>query len=151
MYEVNLNADPDHFLHWDKPLSEQSQHVQDALNTWNLIRMRESKASQKWFLAKPETGRGQPPDPGGDRRCVDLAGAAPNGKDFAAGSQALQDAGIPGIKYLDGSSRAAGEGSHNYVMFNPANIEILRKYGLAGLMAGAGGAASYAQPQGQSQ
>ncbi len=31
MYEVNIGADPDHFLHWDKPISEQSQHVQDRI------------------------------------------------------------------------------------------------------------------------
>lgn len=31
MYEVDINAHPDHFLDWDKPLAEQSQHVQDAL------------------------------------------------------------------------------------------------------------------------
>lgn len=30
-YEGTIDADPDHFLHWDKPLSEQSQHVQDAV------------------------------------------------------------------------------------------------------------------------
>ena len=31
MYEVNINADPEHFLDWDKPLSEQSPHVQQAI------------------------------------------------------------------------------------------------------------------------
>ena len=37
---------------------------------------------------------------------------------------------------------AAGEGTRNYVMFSDDMIDILRKYGLAGLMAGAGGAAA---------
>ena len=31
MYEVNINADPEHFLDWDKPLSEQSEHVKQAI------------------------------------------------------------------------------------------------------------------------
>lgn len=31
MYEVNIKADPEHFLDWDKPLKEQSQYVRDAL------------------------------------------------------------------------------------------------------------------------
>ena len=31
MYEVNINADPEHFLDWDKPLSEQP-HVYDKLS-----------------------------------------------------------------------------------------------------------------------
>ena len=42
----------------------------------------------------------------------------------------LRDAGIPGIKYLDQGSRAAGEGSRNYVMFDDKLIDILRKYGI---------------------
>ena len=31
MYQVNIGADPEHFLDWDKPLSEQSQHVQECI------------------------------------------------------------------------------------------------------------------------
>ncbi len=31
MYEVNIKADPDEFLDWDKPLSQQSKQVQDAV------------------------------------------------------------------------------------------------------------------------
>lgn len=49
-------------------------------------------------------------------------------------TQALAEAGIPGIKYLDQGSRAAGEGGRNYVVFDDKLIDILRKYGLAGLM-----------------
>jgi hypothetical protein len=33
MYEVAINADPEHFLDWDKPLSEQSPKVQEALQS----------------------------------------------------------------------------------------------------------------------
>ena len=32
-------------------------------------------------------------------------------------STALRDAGIPGIRYLDGGSRKSGEGTYNYVVF----------------------------------
>ena len=31
MYEVSLNADPEHFLDWDKPLSEQSPKVRSKI------------------------------------------------------------------------------------------------------------------------
>jgi hypothetical protein len=37
----------------------------------------------------------------------------------------LRDAGIPGIKYLDGGSRTAGQGSSNYVVF-PGNERLLK-------------------------
>jgi hypothetical protein len=47
----------------------------------------------------------------------------------AVKSRALLEKGIPGIKYLDGGSRTAGEGSRNYVVFDDKLVEILRKYG----------------------
>jgi len=53
-----------------------------------------------------------------------------------ASSRMLREAGIPGIKYLDQGSRSAGEGSRNYVVFDDSIINILRKYGLLGPMAG---------------
>jgi hypothetical protein len=54
-----------------------------------------------------------------------------------AGAQALLEAGIPGIRYLDGQSRSAGQGTRNYVMFpgTEDRIRILRKYGLLAPMA----------------
>jgi len=45
------------------------------------------------------------------------------GSDEAA-SKYLNSLGIKGIRYLDGSSRAAGEGSYNYVVFDDSDIEI---------------------------
>jgi len=55
-------------------------------------------------------------------------------------AEALREAGIPGVRFLDQSSRLAGEGSRNYVVFDDSIIEILRKYGIAGLGVGTGGA-----------
>ena len=47
--------------------------------------------------------------------------------------KALREAGIPGIRYLDQMSRGEGKGSSNYVVFDDAIIDIVRKYGIAGL------------------
>jgi len=44
--------------------------------------------------------------------------------DDKAASLALREAGIPGIKYLDGGSRRAGEGDYNYVLFDDALATI---------------------------
>lgn len=57
--------------------------------------------------------------------------------------------GVPGIRYYDAGSRAAGEGSHNYVVFDDATLNILRKYGIAGL--GLDGAAAAGGSQDASQ
>jgi hypothetical protein len=55
--------------------------------------------------------------------------------DRAAASQVFLDAGIPGIKYLDAGSRAHGDGSRNYVVFDDQIVEILKKYGVASIAA----------------
>ena len=59
------------------------------------------------------------------------------GKDFynhlgggEAASEYLNSLGIPGIKYLDGMSRAAGQGSRNFVSFTPDHIEMLERNGV---------------------
>ena len=124
MYQVNIGADPEHFLDWDKPLSEQSQHVQDALG------------KVPWTEPYLQSGN----FPGSQ-----IAPKTPEG------AQQLKDAGIPGIRYLDQGSRGAGQGTHNYVVFDPATIDILRKYGIAGLIAGGGAAAAGTQQQPPSQ
>ena len=40
-------------------------------------------------------------------------------------SEYLDSLGIKGVKYLDGSSRNAGEGAHNYVTFSPETQSVI--------------------------
>jgi GGDEF domain-containing protein len=42
-------------------------------------------------------------------------------------SAALREAGIPGLRYLDQGSRAQGEGTHNYVIWDDARVKVLDK------------------------
>ena len=49
----------------------------------------------------------------------------------AVASEKLRQAGIPGIRYLDGGSRSAGQGSSNFVAFDPEMIRILERNGQA--------------------
>jgi hypothetical protein len=44
-------------------------------------------------------------------------------------SEQLKELGIPGIKYFDGTSRAAGEGTRNYVVFDENIITITKRNG----------------------
>jgi hypothetical protein len=139
MYEVNIGADPEHFLDWDKPLSEQSQHVQDALNKnpqlSAIIRGQDHStiATAGDWVRRTTT----------DRRTGEM--------DPAELSLLLHQAGIPGISYLDAGSRSAGTGTQNHVVFDAKTIDILRKYGIAGLIAGGGAAAAGTQQQQPSQ
>ena len=56
-----------------------------------------------------------------------LAGTASDDSDFRgdrAASLALAAEGVPGLRYLDGSSRRKGEGSHNYVIFDGNQMDV---------------------------
>ena len=44
-------------------------------------------------------------------------------------SNRLNEIGIPGIKYLDRNSRTAGEGTRNFVVFNPDDVKIVSRNG----------------------
>ncbi len=55
-------------------------------------------------------------------------------------SSALLEAGIPGIKYLEGASRAKGKGDYNYVIFDEGAVTITDKLYMP---AGEGGQPSF--------
>lgn len=132
MYQVNIAPDDDSMLLWDKPLSQQSTKVRDALRT---LAPQLGPGPDQKLLAKVLNGetltdfeRDWAPAHGEQFYKMlsrqlndDWRGSA--GNDEAA-SSALLAAGIKGIKYLDGASRAAGDGSHNYVIFSDDDVEI---------------------------
>ena|SRR5258705_336138 len=117
MYEVNINADPAHFLDWDKPLSQMSPEVQQKLNA-------------AW-LAHPEAHARQTGENIYEQAQINLHRPGQGHLDRAFAAEKMNEAGIPGIKYLDQGSRGAGQGSSNYVVFNDKLIDILKKYGIA--------------------
>ncbi len=171
MYEVNIKANPDDFLDWDKPLSQQSEKVRALYDAEMRQKLKQrqigdnpnlgpltdvmvdgggslgvfTKDNLSDVLANPSK---YAPTTGADflddiaRRSVNGDWGAPG--DFARqqATQRLREAGIPGIRYLDQGSRAGGDGSRNLVVFDDKLIEILRKYGLLG-MAGGAAAAEY--------
>ena len=120
MYEVNINARPEQFLDWDKPLKQQ---------TVDLSPFARAKEVADFTYQNPT---------GGDLyRSMSL--------DHARNTEVMREAGIPGIKYLDQGSRNAGQGSSNYVVFDDKLIDILKKYGITLPGAGAAIAASREQ------
>jgi hypothetical protein len=139
MYEVGIHADPGRFLDWDKPLVAQQPAVQDAFAAHGIAAEPQSRLTSGPF------GGAEFAPPIGAEVYQRLAGRL--GPDAA--SQALREAGIPGIQYLDEGSRGVGTGSLNRVVFDDRLIEILRKYGL--LAPVAGGAAAAALPNGNQE
>jgi hypothetical protein len=60
----------------------------------------------------------------GKREMFDHEGWARQAK---SASEVLRSLDIPGIKYFDGGSRAAGEGTRNFVIFDPDIAKILKR------------------------
>ena len=148
MYQVQIAADPEHFLDWDRPLNEQHPVVQDAhrsiLEPYRQQLMNDFLPS--WREPTPEEIAET--NSQASATIGALRGGQAYGKiglhDPVAASQSLQASGVPGLRYLDAGSRdGSGSGSdpsHNFVVFNDQNLQILKKYGIAGL--GIGGAAA---------
>lgn len=122
LYEVNLAPAEDEYLYWDKPLSEQSEKVQKALKSLRNDVIEAWQGNGAWEHATGENLY---------RHLADglTVGSAISGEHREA-SMLLNDAGIPGIKYLDGSSRSKGEGHYNYVIFDASHVEVTDKYSL---------------------
>jgi hypothetical protein len=133
VYEVGIHADPARFLDWDKPLGAQPA----GANLAKLDLGYEPASIVQDAIKQTPYGQALPGS------TVYRALGMETG-DPALSSQLLREAGIPGIQYLDQGSRGAGAGSLNRVVFDDKLVEILRKYGLLGPVAG--GAAASALP-----
>lgn len=125
VYEVDIPEDQ-HMLYWDKPISTQPEAVQKirALLMSDAVEQRAlddfgvntRKELADMVLAKDSTGQ-------------DVYGSLTDvfRTDKEASSQ-LHQAGVAGIKYLNGASRADGEGDHNYVIFHGDAATITGKF-----------------------
>lgn len=134
MYEVNINADPARLLNWDAPISTDDP-LRKALSDKVAGFMQGDAASREaGRLAYRSAENPNLTGEGAWRTFSSLYG--PSGA-----AAELKDMGIPGVRYLDGGSRGAGAGSHNYVVFDDKLIDILRRYGLGGIMVGGAAAA----------
>jgi hypothetical protein len=108
-------------LDWDAPLSQQAPEVQQALKPL----LDEIRAN----VNNPDPARRTLPDVIQRLESGEVTGQALYHWLTTPGYPAtkLQKAGIPGIKYLDQGSRAAGEGTRNYVTFSDAILKILER------------------------
>lgn len=134
LYKVDI---PDevipNMLEWDKPLKEQPATVQKALKKLGVTQT--PPAAPEAVEAAKEAYRANP-----SRENLQAMNALMNqgrnimGSDIIkqglATEEALQQAGIPGIKYLDAGSRGGG-GTSNMVVFSPEMMRILERNGEA--------------------
>ena len=133
MYEVNINANPADFLDWDKPLREQTNvlnrlgysTMDEGAAHAEAVRIFEENPNGAWMNnpalkarvdelnnmldRRPPSGTGQDLYRGGASDDVSGILSQMGYGDPAAQSQALRDAGIPGIRFLDAGSRGAAD------------------------------------------
>ena len=132
LYEVNIRANPEDFLDWEKPLSEQPEAVLQALDPFIQERLASiAAAGERGRQIAREKGL-----PDFTPKSLEQIFSQMRGGDIAASGRlgqssfsedALIEAGVPGIKYLDPQA-----GSQNYVVFDPSIIDIVKRYGIAG-------------------
>ena len=113
LYSVTLKVEEDELLYWEKPFAEQPQKVQAVMRRFVEMEYDEDIVDQ---MLEQTTGDGYIRQMNREQSPADT-------------SAALAAVGIKGIRYLDGNSRADGQGSYNYVIFNDADIEITEENG----------------------
>ena len=113
LYKVDL---PDEavarMLDWDKPLSQQAT-IKQALQVAEDPNLRWANSWANPYFGESESFTGA--------RLID---SLKSRGAVESATQAMRRAGIPGIRYLDGGSRGAGQGTSNYVVF-PGNEDLL--------------------------
>ena len=111
------------FLDWDKPFAKQSKEVKQILKDSGLVKQYKQNRSD---FSTPQATRGT------EQRGQNYLALLEHqlGGEQAASAK-LKELGIPGIRYLDGGSRSAGQGSSNFVVFDPEMIRILERNGQA--------------------
>jgi len=134
MYKVHIDANPEDFLDWDRPLSEQPEAVRKIAQP-RIFKKQDGtfEAYMEGANGFPKTFSGATAEEATAKAMEGLTGAhAVKGAGYSPelNARVLKEAGIPGIRYLDQGSRAAGDGSRNYVVFDDKLITILKKYGL---------------------
>jgi hypothetical protein len=127
MYEVNIDANPDDFLDWDKPFTPDD--LERFAGKFDAVDPTLRRRIEDYGYMRQQ--QGQMPD--GNDIVREIFGGIGNRQALDA-QRTMKEAGIPGIKYLDAGSRGAGDGSRNYVVFDDKLISIVKKYGVAALV-----------------
>ena len=138
LYEVDLpDTEIAKMLDWDKPLSEE---MKDQILKQQYLESGYTTKDGKWFNHKGKEIRQELVE---KQMKVDKEKMGREGqyiyghislghygeryKGDKNASAFLNRAGFPGLKYFDGTSRKAGEGTRNFVLFDPSIAKIIGK------------------------
>jgi hypothetical protein len=139
MYEVNLHTSPNRLFDLDLPLLRQPKEVLEALRTKRPV-TENLTGSIADYTYSDTLGQFLHPETS-IRSLVKEKNQV----------ERLRNSGIDGVRYFDAASRKANEGTSNYVMFDDKLIELLRRYGLLGMVGGGAAAAGGKQAPSEEQ
>jgi hypothetical protein len=112
-YNLEANVDQSQMVDFDKPFAQQTPEVQAALQKIGVTDLDERRARALANIGDPNVSYLSPEE-----------------------VTKLRAEGVQGLQFFDQKSRAVGAGTRNYVMYDPATLSIINKYGLAGLVTG---------------
>lgn len=117
LYEVDL---PDEaiakMLDWDAPLSDEFFRVISPKQAGKIVKDWEKATGNTWDFGNFYQQNGN-----------ELYSALADAYGQEGASAYLRELGIPGIRYLDSTSRSAGKGTHNFVVFDERLITIISR------------------------
>jgi len=144
-YTVDLDVNHEDLLDWDAPLSQQPEKVRQALAKLGVEEPKGGGVSAEEIAALRAAGKDSEADflEAGSRmndernqmtgaQIYERLGQQLGGMmktDRGAATQQFLGAGIPGIRYLDGGSRAGGDGTRNFVLFDDQLAAIRERNG----------------------
>ena len=126
IYKVEMHIEDHDFLDWDSKITEKQASIIEGLPEWAREELDEhinwepytDLTGREFYLFLMRTASE------GGYAMQDESDNIPK-----AVSEALHTEGIKGVRYLAGSSRRAGKGASNYVIFNDDDISITHENG----------------------
>ena len=121
MYEAAIDAADEDLLDYDAPLSQQSEKIQKIFPPENYPETFVGRSLYDFIAGSAGIGGNRRYGPDGMRQSAKQTSAR------------LKELGIKGIKYADAQTRFKkdpADRTKNYVIFDPAIIEITKRYGI---------------------
>ena len=115
LYHIKVKADPGKMMHWDKPVSEQPDHVKKVLKStdYDFSKHEDPPARHVFHHLRQSFA----------------ASGASRQESSSLASQHLQDHGVHGITYEgDTKVKLKNDKPTNHVIFDPKHIEIQHKF-----------------------
>lgn len=119
LYELEVASSPHSFLDWDTTMYNQPHKVRESAK--QVRKFSPFQTGEEWYASLARSLGENPYAMHGEKPSINA-------------SEAIKQAGIPGLKFLDLYSRRAGRGTRNYVISDESLVFPLRKFERGGVV-----------------